>query len=316
MLRRRYALYFYLIYYIVVQKGVFSKTILIGSILWWVSLWLFTNNQVYATVIEDNWSNSNIISKTVQYWIWYARFIKWTCTDYAASRRPDIFPSRGWKDRLFGWDAIQWYHNARVAWLETGKTPEVGAIAVYARGRGASTIYGHVAIVEKVLDDETIEITDMNYLWKNIVTRRIVQSDLALWYIYVVKDSKNFDEKYSWQDNFNHNVADTTNLTSLQTWDVPVSWTHISYVINNNNQSDITDTLWSMKSSSDTQEASHQYRSDTILIVESSLQTPHTPEVLSSSVWIIQDGGYTHHSYDSVSMNNTIFSSSMMELSG
>jgi hypothetical protein len=153
----------------------------------------------------------------------------------------------------------------------------------------------------------------MNYLWKNVVTRRIVKSNLALWYIYVVKDSKNLDEQYSWQDDFNHNVADTTNLTSLQTWAVPVSWTHISYVINNNNQSDITDSLWSMKSSSDTQEASHHYRSDTILIVDSS---PQTPEVVSSSVWITQDGGYTHHSYDSVSMNNTIFSSSMMELSG
>lgn len=298
------------------QKSVFSKTILISSIVWWLFSWLLINNQTYATLIQDNWSNSNIISKTVQHWIWYARFAQWNCTDYAASRRPDIFPSRDWKDRLFGWDAIQWYHNARVAWLETGKTPEVGAIAVYVKGRGASTVYGHVAIVEQVLDDNRIEITDMNYLWKNVVTRRIVKSNLALWYIYVVKDSKNLDEQYVWQDDFNHNVADTTNLTSLQTWDIPVSWTHLSYVINNNNQSDITDSLWSMKSSSDTQEIFHHYRSATILVVESSLQTSHTPEVGSSSVWIIQDGGYNHQSYDSVSMNNTIFNSSMMELSG
>lgn len=297
------------------QKGVLSKTILIGSIVWWLFSWLFINNQTYATLIQDNWSNSNIISKTVQHWIWYARFIKWSCTDYAASRRPDIFPSRDWKDRLFGWDAIQWYHNARVAWLETGKTPEVGAIAVYVKGRGASTVYGHVAIVEKVLDDETIEITDMNYLWKNVVTRRIVKSNLALWYIYVVKDSNNLDEQYSWEDDFNHNVADTINLAPIQTWDVPVSWTHISYIINNNNQSDITDSLWNMKSSSDTQEIFHHYRSATILVVDDSIQTTHTPAV-SSSVWRTQDAGYNHQSYDSVSMNNTIFTSSMMELSG
>jgi surface antigen len=32
------------------------------------------------------------------------------------------------------------------------------------KGKGASTVYGHVAIVEKVLDDNNIEITDMNYL--------------------------------------------------------------------------------------------------------------------------------------------------------
>jgi hypothetical protein len=156
----------------------------------------------------------------------------------------------------------------------------------------------------------------MNYLWKNVVTRRIVKSNLALWYIYVVKDSKNLDEQYSWQDDFNHNVADTTNLTSLQTWDVPGSWTHISYVINNNNQSDSTESLWSTKSSSDIQEVSHYYRSDTILIVDSLIQKPHTPEVVSSSVWIIQDGSYTHHSYESISMNNTIFIWSMIELSG
>lgn len=297
------------------QKGVLSKTILISSIVWWLFSWLLINNQTYATLIQDNWSNSNIISKTVQHWIWYARFVQWNCTDYAASRRPDIFPSRDWKDRLFGWDAIQWYHNARVAWLETGKTPEVWAIAVYVKGRGASTVYGHVAIVEKVLDDETIEITDMNYLWKNVVTRRIVKSNLALWYIYVVKDSKNLDEQYSWEDDFNHNVADTTNLAPIQTWVDTSSWTVISYVINNNNQSDITDSLWSMKSSSDTQEIFHHYHSATILVVDDSIQTSHTPAV-SSSVWRIQDVGYNHQSYDSVSMNNTIFTSSMMELSG
>lgn len=294
------------------QKSVLSKTILIGSILWWVSLWLFTNNQVYATVIENNWSNSNIISKTVQYWIWYARFIKWTCTDYAASRRPDIFPSRGWKDRLFWWNAIQWYHNARVVWLETGKTPEVWAIAVYAKGRGASTVYGHVAIVEKVLDDETIEITDMNYLWKNIVTRRIVKSNLALWYIYVVKDSMNLDKEYSWEDDFNDT---TTNTNLAQTWVDTSSWTVVSYVINNNNQSDIAVPIW-WTSSSDTQEQSHQYYSHTILIVDSLAQTFHNTTVVWSPSWEIQDGGYTHHSYESVAMNNAIFIWSMMELSG
>lgn len=272
------------------------------------------SSQTYATVIEDHWRDSAIISKTVQHGIWYARFIKWNCTDYAASRRPDIFPSKDWKDRLFWWDAIQWYHNARMAWLETGKTPEVGAIAVYAKGRGASTIYGHVAIVEQVLDDNTIEITDMNYLWKNVVTRRIVKSDLALWYIYVVKDN-NLDEQYTWQDDFNHNVADTT-PTQAQTWDIPMSWTYISYVINNNNQSDIADTLWTMKSSSDTQEASHHDYSGTILIVDSSVQPSHDTVSVWSLLLEMEEKGYTHQNYESMSMNDTIFSSSMMELSG
>ncbi len=297
------------------KKSIFSKTIIIGSLVWWASLWLFTNNQVYATTIEDNWSYIDIIQKPIQNSIWYARFIKWSCTDYAASRRPDIFPSRDWKDRLFGWDAIQWYQNARVVWLETGKTPEIGAIAVYSKGRGANTVYGHVAIVEKILADGTIEITDMNYLWKNRITRRIVKSNLALWYIYVVKDFKNFDEQYSWQDVFSHGVADNTNLTGTQTWDVPISWLPISYVINNNNKYDIPHSLWSVRSSSDTQEAPHHYRIDPVLIVDSSIQPAHTSAVWSS-VWMAQDGWYIHHGYESISMNNTIFVWFTMELSG
>ena len=294
------------------QKGVFLKTILICSIVLWVIGCSFMTSQVYATVLEDIWSTSPIISKTVQHWIWYARFIKWSCTDYAASRRPDIFPHKDGKDRLFGGNAIQWYHNARSVWLETGKTPEVGSIAVYAKGRGASTVYGHVAIVEQVLDDNRIEITDMNYLWKNVVTRRIVKSNLALWYIYVVKDSMNLDKEYSWEDNFNDT---STNTNLAQTWVDTSSWTVVSYVINNNNQSDIAVPIW-WTSSSDTQEQSHQYYSHTILIVDSLAQTFHNTTVVWSPSWEIQDGGYTHHSYDSVSMNNTIFSLSMMELSG
>jgi hypothetical protein len=27
-------------------------------------------------------------------------------------------------------------------------------------------------------------LTDMNYKWRNIVTRRVVDKDLAMWYIY------------------------------------------------------------------------------------------------------------------------------------
>lgn len=36
------------------------------------------------------------------YTIGYAKFAKGSCTEYVASRRKDLFPSRNGRDRLFG----------------------------------------------------------------------------------------------------------------------------------------------------------------------------------------------------------------------
>ena len=63
-----------------------------------------------------------------------------------------------------------------------GSKPKVGSIVVFAPGKGASS-YGHVGYVEEV-DGDKIVITDMNYKGRNVVTRRVVDADLALGYIY------------------------------------------------------------------------------------------------------------------------------------
>ena len=115
-------------------------------------------------------------------WNWW--FAAWFCTDYAAFRRPDLFSSSNGTDRPFGWDAKDRYTNADKAWIPVWKLPKKWAIAVFAPGRGGHKVYGHVAIVEKVGKNDTIEITDMNYKWLNIVTRRIISSKLPVGYIY------------------------------------------------------------------------------------------------------------------------------------
>jgi len=143
---------------------------------------------VYGEQVEQptlwNGMHSKIIDHWTVKWGSYAKFYAWNCTAYAASRRPDIFPSRNGKDRPFGWNAIERYKKAKYIGLPTGKLPWTWAIAVYAWWRGASSSYWHVAIVERIVDDNTIEVTDMNYLWLHIVTKRIVKSNLAIWYIY------------------------------------------------------------------------------------------------------------------------------------
>lgn len=148
------------------------------------------NNNIFAKelpIIEKD--GISIITKSIYHsWIWYARFKKWFCTDYAASRRPDIFPSKNGKDRPFWGSAIDRYKQAKEIWILVWNTPQVWAIAVFKKWQWSTSIDGHVAIVEKILDNNMIEITDMNYLWKNIITTRIIPWTKPIGYIYSRKD--------------------------------------------------------------------------------------------------------------------------------
>ena len=108
-------------------------------------------------------------------------FAKWYCTSYAASKRKDIF---GNDDTSFRGNAWAWLSNAKKAWNATGKKAKKGAIVVFAPWRWAWG-YGHVWYVEEVdAKSGKIIISDMNYKWRNIVTKRVVDDWLAVWYIY------------------------------------------------------------------------------------------------------------------------------------
>lgn len=140
---------------------------------------------------QDIWSQSQQASSS--YTLGYAKFAKGTCTEYAASRRKDLFPSRSGKDRRFGGNAISRLSNAKKAGVPTGKQPKVWAIAVFWVWGWAWSSYGHVAIVEKVIDDTTIVVSDMNYAGRNRITKRTISDPIALGYIYTLPQKKTTD---------------------------------------------------------------------------------------------------------------------------
>ena len=134
---------------------------------------------VSASTSTIEYNKGTILSSWFQRDAGYAWFAAGNCTSYAASRRPDIFNN---PNRAFRWNANAWYANAAAAWNKVGKTPKVWAIIVFTPGVWASW-YGHVGIVEKV-DDDKLVISDMNYKWRYIVTKRVVSTSGILWYIY------------------------------------------------------------------------------------------------------------------------------------
>lgn len=136
---------------------------------------------------EDDTSSAHIS-------LGYAKFAKWSCTDYAASRRKDLFPSRWGSDRRFWGNAISWLSQAQRTGVPTGKQPQVWAVAVFRWWRWASSSYGHVAIVEKIVDDSTIVVSDMNYTGRNKVTTRRISDTVAIGYIYTMPQSKTIDD--------------------------------------------------------------------------------------------------------------------------
>jgi surface antigen len=96
------------------------------------------------------------------------------CTWYAASRRP--VPGN-WGN------ARTWYGRAQAAGWAVGATPAVAAIAWTSAG-----YYGHVAVVEDVIKDETtgkvsVLISEMNYTGLNRIDKRWVDAS-AFKYIY------------------------------------------------------------------------------------------------------------------------------------
>jgi surface antigen len=113
--------------------------------------------------------------------VWDLWFQKGSCTDYASSKRPELFTHRG--KRLITGNAKQWLSNAKALWIPTNTVPKQWSIAVYLPWDDGASSYGHVAYVESVGDNGVIVISDMNYQWNHIVTTRTVSANAAAWYI-------------------------------------------------------------------------------------------------------------------------------------
>ncbi|MFZ1736048.1 MAG: LysM peptidoglycan-binding domain-containing protein [Candidatus Moraniibacteriota bacterium] len=93
------------------------------------------------------------------------------CTWYVAQKR--YVP--------WGGNAGTWLYNAKALGYKTGKSPRVGSIVVTTENR----YYGHVALVEKVLDDSII-VSEMNYVgWGKTDRRTISLSNRSIkGYVY------------------------------------------------------------------------------------------------------------------------------------
>jgi surface antigen len=114
--------------------------------------------------------------------LWYLWFDKGSCTDYASSRRPELFMKKG--KRLITGNAKERLWKAQKMWISTSNIPKKWSIAVYSPWADDAGEYGHVAYVEEVWANGVIVVSDMNYKGEYILTRRTVKADVADWYIY------------------------------------------------------------------------------------------------------------------------------------
>lgn len=100
------------------------------------------------------------------------------CTWHAANRRIQI--GRPIPTNLG--NAISWLSAARAAGLAVGSVPKDGAVLYHTNIGGL----GHVAFVEKVNDDGTVLVSDMNYpIWGKVTFRTLSPSEATSYrYIY------------------------------------------------------------------------------------------------------------------------------------
>ncbi len=105
------------------------------------------------------------------------------CTYWAALRRSQLgmpIPSN------LG-NAVTWVQLARKAGLETGNTPKKGAVIWTPPTMLSSyyAAYGHVGIVEDVLPDGTVKVSDMNVKGWNVLSARTLSPEHAVAYSYI-----------------------------------------------------------------------------------------------------------------------------------
>lgn len=101
------------------------------------------------------------------------------CTYYVATRR--CVP---W----FG-NAGQWLHAAAEYGFATGRTPRVGAVAVWRPGQAGASPAGHVGFVEAVGPEDgvpagTFRVSEMNWGGWDRVDYRIIDDDAVMGFVY------------------------------------------------------------------------------------------------------------------------------------
>ena len=133
-------------------------------------------------------------SKVLSTWIFNKninnKFYAWHCTWYMAATTPQIFPyiNETTQARPFGWNANQWYDNARAAWFSVWSTPVVWSIIVYNRWGWSFASAWHVAkVISYDSSTKQLVVEEMNWSNKFVVQRRTDKADNPniRWYIYM-----------------------------------------------------------------------------------------------------------------------------------
>lgn len=77
-------------------------------------------------------------------------------------------------------NALEWAGTARAHGLPVSHTAKAGTIAVFQPGvAGASWGYGHVSFVEKVYDDGSVLLSEMNVKGLNVISTRVISAQDA-----------------------------------------------------------------------------------------------------------------------------------------
>ncbi len=114
---------------------------------------------------------------------------KGNCTWYVNGRLQELGFAKSDIDML-NQDATKWAGLAENAGYEVNKNPAVRAVAYAGADYGSYSSYGHVAIVEKVFDNGTIQISESSYdspgsSWDFLYRTRIVNVDEFQYYIHI-----------------------------------------------------------------------------------------------------------------------------------
>ena len=121
------------------------------------------NNKFYMTIASGGYNGATIgkpVDKTAN--------VLANCVGYARGRFNEIISEINGKDSFkytFQGNAEQFVRLAKNAGLSVSPTPTLGGIMVWQKGTtlNVSDGAGHVAIVEKIIDDNTIYTSESNY---------------------------------------------------------------------------------------------------------------------------------------------------------
>lgn len=100
------------------------------------------------------------------------------CVGYAQGRLLEILGAKSPNWKLPACNAEDWIEVAKKNGFKTGKTPKLGAVIVWSKGKkhNESDGCGHVAVVEKIYDNNDIGISESAYGGREFWTERITKA--------------------------------------------------------------------------------------------------------------------------------------------